>query len=188
MNEKDLRMIVQKKMRLPTLNTPQIQWIVQQVQAYIGQQRQTYRPGAAPLDLVQKDAMRSFFPEPAFDPARLAVLAGQYVNSPPFYSELIKMGFEPASLSDFAHMAAITFVDTVVSHQPFTDRLLFHVLVHVVQYQRLGLSQFSAEYVKGFLNCGSYEAIPLEMNAYELEARFAAEPANLFSVADQVQR
>jgi hypothetical protein len=50
------------------------------------------------------------------------------------------------------------------------------------------LSQFSAQYVKGFLNGGSYEASPLEMNAYELEARYAAEPAKLFSVADQVQR
>ena len=85
-------------------------------------------------------------------------------------------------------MAAITFADTVVSHQPFTDRLLFHELVHVVQYQKLCLSQFSAQYVKGFLNGGSYEASPLEMNAYELEARYAAEPAKLFSVADQVQR
>jgi hypothetical protein len=42
------------------------------------------------------------------------------------------------------------------------------------------LSQFSAQYVKGFLNGGSYEASPLEMNAYELEARYAAEPAKLF--------
>ena len=46
MNEKELRMIVQKKMRLPTLNTPQIQWIIQQVQTHIGQQPQTYRRGS----------------------------------------------------------------------------------------------------------------------------------------------
>jgi len=138
--------------------------------------------------LGQKDGMRSFFPEAALDPARLVVLAGKYVNNPPLYSKLMKLGFEAASLPDFAHMAAITFADTVVSHQPFTDRLLFHELVHVVQYQKLCLSQFSAQYVKGFLNGGSYEASPLEMNAYELEARYAAEPAKLFSVADQVQR
>jgi len=64
-------------------------------------------------------------------------------------------------------------VDTVVSHEPFNDRLLFHELVHVVQYEKLGLEGFAAKYVRGFLNGGSYEGIPLEMNAYELDARFA---------------
>jgi hypothetical protein len=98
------------------------------------------------------------------------------------------MGFEPGSLPDFSLMAAITFVDTVVSHEPFTDRLLFHELVHVVQYERLGVLEFAAKYVRGFLTGGSYEAIPLERNAYELEARFAEMPTSVFSVADGVQR
>ena len=98
------------------------------------------------------------------------------------------MGFEAGSLPDFADMAAITFTDTVVSHEPFTDRLLFHELVHVVQYEKLGLAEFAAKYVKGFLSGGSYEAIPLEMNAYELDARFATAPTKPFSVADEVQK
>jgi len=85
-------------------------------------------------------------------------------------------------------MAAITFVDTVVSHEPFTDRLLFHELVHVVQYQKLGVAEFGAKYVRGFLKGGSYEAIPLETNAHELDSRFAATAANPFSAADEVQR
>lgn len=174
-------------MPLPTLSAAQVEWVVQQVIAYIGQQRQTNRPGAAPLSLSQKTAMRPFFPEPALDSTRLVVLSGQRVNNPPFYGELIKMGFEPASLPDFAHMAAITFVDTVVSHESFTDRLLFHELVHVVQYQKLGVAEFAAKYVRGFLSGGSYEAIPLEMNAYELDARFAAAPARPFSVESEVQ-
>ncbi len=97
------------------------------------------------------------------------------------------MGFEPAALPNFSLMAAITFVDTIVSHEPFTDRLLFHELVHVVQYQKLGLPEFAAKYVRGFLNGGSYEAIPLEVNAYELEARFAAEPAMPFSAEAEVR-
>jgi len=75
----------------------------------------------------------------------------------------------------------------VVSHEPFTDRLLFHELVHVVQYEKLGVVEFASKYVKGFLSGGSYEAIPLEMNAYELDARFAAAPAKGFSVASEVQ-
>jgi hypothetical protein len=131
--------------------------------------------------------MHPFFPASTLDSARVVVLAGERVSNPPFYGELLKMGFAAGSLPDFADMAAITNVDTVVSHAPFTNRLLFHELVHVVQYEKLGLAEFAAKYVRGFLSGGSYEAIPLEMNAYELDARFAATPTKPFSVADEVQ-
>ena len=97
------------------------------------------------------------------------------------------MGFSVNSLPDFAHMAAITFVDTIVSHGPFTERLLFHELVHVVQYEKLGLPEFSTRYVRGFLGGGSYEAIPLEMNAYKIDSRFTAGPTKPFSVEAEVQ-
>src|ERR1700737_108808 len=173
-------------MPLPTLSTGQIERVTQQVAAYIGHQRQRYRPGAVHLGLSQNTAMRPFFPEATLDAARVVVLAGDRVSNPPFYGELTKMGFEAASLPDFAHMAAITFVDTVVSHEPFTNRLLFHELVHVVQYEKLGLTEFAAKYVRGFLSGGCYEAIPLEMNAYELDARFAAAPTKIFPVEAEV--
>lgn len=121
------------------------------------------------------------------DSARVVVLAGERIGNPPFYGELVKMGFELGALPDFAGMAAITFIDTVVSNGPYDDRLLFHELVHVVQYERLGLSAFSAKYVTGFLAGGTYEAIPLERNAYELDARFAKWPQDAFSVGAEVQ-
>lgn len=171
----------------PTLTVAQVEWIVQQVVAYIAHQRRTYRPAGGPLSLAQKNAMRSFFPEPTLDSSRMIPLAGQRFTNPPFYGELIKMGVEAASLPNFEHMAAITFVDTVVSQGPFTGRLLFHELVHVVQYEKLGLPNFAAKYVRGFLSGGAYEAIPLEMNAYELDARFAAAPARAFSVGLEVE-
>jgi hypothetical protein len=175
-------------MPLPKLSDAKIAWIIQQVAEYIGQQRQTYRGRAVPLDSHQKSAMQPFFPATALDSTRVVVLAGERVSNPPFYGELMKIGFEAASLPDFALMAAITFVDTVVSHEAFTDRLLFHELVHVVQYEKLGVAEFAAKYVRGYLSGGSYEAIPLEINAYELDARFAGAPTRAFSVADDVQR
>src|SRR5256885_11229085 len=82
----------------------------------------------------------------------------------------------------------LTFVDTVVSHEAFTDRLLLRELVHVVQYEKLGLKEFAAKYVTGFLSGGSYEAIPLETNAHELDDRCAAAMTKAFSVTDEVQR
>ncbi len=174
-------------MPLPNISTAQIEWVINEVAAYIERQRQTYRLRAVPLDRNQNTTMQSFFPESTLDSARDVVLVGELVSNPPFYGELMKMGFEAGSLPDFALMAAITFVDTVVSHEPFTDRLLFHELVHVVQYEKLGLTEFAARYVRGFLNGDSYEAIPLERNAYELDGQYAAEPTKVFSVAAEVQ-
>jgi len=48
--------------------------------------------------------------------------------------------------------------------------------------------RFAELYVRGFLNGGSYEAIPLEVNAYTLEARFRAEPYKAFSVRQEVAK
>jgi hypothetical protein len=76
----------------------------------------------------------------------------------------------------------------VVSHEPFSNGILFHELVHVEQYRQLGIPRFSDLYVRGFLNGGSYEAIPLEVNAYTLGGRFEANPRQQFSVEDEVRQ
>ena len=106
--------------------------------------------------------------------------------NPDFYPMLRSLGFH--NLPDQSAMAAITFRDVVVSHQPFSSGLLFHELVHVEQYRQLGIPRFSELYVRGFLNGGSYGAIPLEVNAYTLGGRFEQNPANRFSVEDEVRR
>src|SRR5205814_5742116 len=141
-------------MPLPNISVAQIEWVIQQVAAYIEQHRQTYRLRAVPLDRNQSVVMQPFFSESTLGSARVVVLAGERVSNPPFYEELMKMGFEAGSLPDFADMAAITYVDTVVFHEPLTDRLLFHELVHVAQYEKLGLAEFAAKYVTGFMNGG----------------------------------
>ena len=174
-------------MALPSINAAQIEWVIEQVAAYIARQSQTFAARAVSLNQNQKTTMQAFFPESTLDSARIVVLAGERVSNPPFYGKLIRMGFDAGSLPNFALMSAITFVDTVVSHEPFTNRVLFHELVHVVQYEKLGLMEFAAKYVRGFLNGGSYAAIPLERNAYELDGRFASVPPRPFSVEADIQ-
>ena len=174
------------QMPFPNLDQSQLAWVTQQVAAYIDQHRQTFRGRAVPLEANQRTAMQPFFQAIALDSARL-ILLGEHASNPPFYCELVQMGFDPASLPNFTEMAAITFVDTVVFHVPLTVRTLFHELVHVIQYRKLGLADFAAKYVMGFLTGGSYEAIPLERNAYELDGRFASAPSNHFSVEAEIQ-
>ena len=176
-------------MPLPKLTDEQVEWIVKEVAAYIQKQRQLFIARAVPVNSNQKAALQSFFPASVLDSARTVVLSSsQRVSNPYFYGNLVAMGFTAGSLPDFSQMAATTFVETIVSHGQLTDRTLFHELVHVVQYTRLGLSTFAAKYVTGFLKGGSYEAIPLEMNAYQLDERFASAPMNSFSVETEVQK
>jgi hypothetical protein len=130
--------------------------------------------------------MAGFFSPQLLESTRVLVLQGERVANPDFYPMLKGMGFK--NLPDQSRMGAITFCDVVVSHEPFYDGLLFHELVHVQQYRQLGIPRFSELYVRGFLNGGSYEAIPLEVNAYTLEGRFEQNPARQFSVEDEVRR
>ena len=60
--------------------------------------------------------------------------------------------------------------------------------MHVEQYRQLGIPRFADLYVRGFLSGGSYEAIPLEVNAYTLEDRFKRERHGGFSVQDEVAK
>lgn len=172
---------------LPKLTDEQVASVIKQVAAYIAEQQQAYRPEGVPLNPNQVATMRPFFPASSLESARIVVLAEERIHNPTFYGELVQMGFGAGSLPDFAEMAAITFLDTVVSHGPYNSRTLFHELVHVVQYEKLGLVEFAAKYVRGFLSGGSYEAIPLEINAYELDAGFAARPTRPLSVEAKVQ-
>jgi hypothetical protein len=117
---------------------------------------------------------------------RILVLKNSRIENPPFYPMVKMMGF--SNLPDQSSMAAITFKDVVVSHEPFSNGLLFHELVHVEQYRQLGTKRFSELYVRGFLNGGSYEAIPLEVNAYTLDRKYQRTPGQGFSVEEIVNQ
>ena len=171
-------------MATPRLTSEQIADVSRLVAQYITTQREKYTPRATRLSAQQKAGMAGFFSRQLLDDARLLVLSGERVSNPDFYPMLINLGFH--NLPDQSAMAAITFSDTVVSHGPFTDRLLFHELVHVEQYRQLGVPRFSELYVRGFLSGGSYEKIPLEQNAYLLDERYEKKPTLHFSVADEV--
>jgi hypothetical protein len=173
-------------MAIPQLTPDQIAQVLGLVAQYIKTQREKYAPRAIPLSAQQKAAMNGFFSPQLLEGTRLLVLEGERVANPDFYPMLRNLGF--SNLPDQSTMAAITFSDVVVSHEPLSDGLLFHELVHVEQYRQLGIPRFSELYVRAFLAGGSYEGIPLEVNAYTLGGRFELNPATRFSVTDQVGR
>ena len=101
-------------MAFPKLEDEQVESFIQQVAAYIGGQRETYRRKAVALSQNQRAAMHPFFPASTLESVRIVVLAGERVSNPHFYGELLKMGFEASSLPNFADMAAITYIDTIL--------------------------------------------------------------------------
>ena len=159
--------------------------IAGQVEDYILNSRKRYAVQAVPLTANQLMTMEPFFPAALLSSVRACRLQGQRVLDPPFYTMLKIMGIR--QLPEFSAMAAITFVDVIVSHEEVTDPLLFHELVHVVQYDQLGTKEFAVRYVNGFLQGGGYSEIPLEKHAYGLEERFSGNRTQSFSVEEEVK-
>ena len=170
----------------PRLTPDQITQVSGLVSQYITAQRGKYAPRAVPLSDQQRPPLEPFFAREVLNSVRVLVLHGERVPNPEFYPMLRGLGFK--NLPDQSAMGAITFCDVVVSHERVSDGLLFHELVHVEQYRQLGIPRFSDLYVRGFLNGGSYEAIPLEVNAYTLGGRYEANPRQSFSVEDEVRQ
>jgi hypothetical protein len=169
---------------MPPLKVPEefIRMAANKVAAYISEQRAFFQSKATPIPADEKAALQPFFPADLLDQVKVVRAK---VSDPPFYAQLRSLGIH--NMPAFSELAGVTFVDMVVHAAPLTRALLFHELVHVVQYRHLGVAGFADLYVRGFLNGGSYEEIPLEKQAYELEARFAKN-GEVFSVDEDVQR
>jgi len=154
------------------------------VAEYISDRREQFASRASNLSSGQKSWLAKFFRRELLDSTKILVLRDEPLANPPFYAELREFGVE--NLPDFQQMTAVTSNDVVVSHEAFSNGLLFHELVHVEQYRRLGVASFADHYVRGFLAGGGYGGIPLEINAYDLGGRFEADPDHAFSVEDEV--
>ena len=161
----------------------EIREVAKWVAAYIAEQREAFQTKAKPITSEFRKALHPFFPSDVLTDVRVA--RGR-ASEPAFYARLKSLGIRNAPL--FSDMAGITLQDVIVHVEPLRPPLLFHELVHAVQYKHLGLNGFAERYVRGFLSGGSYEEIPLERQAYELEAKFAKDPDRDFSVEEDVLR
>lgn len=161
-----------------------------QGEEWIRLQQAILRPAGRRLNPVEVGTFAPFFDAPLLESARIAQVPT--IENPDFYSILAQQNITLPL--DFTQMAGITFDDTIaLSHaqSPSPDEflpLLFHELVHVVQYRTLGVEEFVRRYVVGWAENGfSYESIPLERWAYELDARFRR-GGTPFSVGAEVSR
>jgi hypothetical protein len=136
---------------------------------YIASQRDRLARSAEPPAASAAVPWHEYFD--ASDLGRLRIVQGDPlpVANPPFSHIVRRFGL---TYPDLTMVDAITFDHVIAARVPLTPDLLFHELVHVVQYRLLGVSEFAYQYTRGFLSRRSYNEIPLEVCAYELDRRF----------------
>jgi hypothetical protein len=168
----------------------QIRLLIDRGLEWLREQRQLHRPGAHPLEAAQREAFVRFFPAEMLEEARFKTVP--LIQNPPFYKEL---GIPAETILDWSSGRAVTFHDTVLlskkNEPPPAEipALLFHELVHVAQYQVLGIHGFANRYVRGWVAADMrYEAIPIESHAEELSSRFSRNPDEPFEVLREIDR
>ncbi|HJT24960.1 MAG TPA: hypothetical protein VJ873_10300 [bacterium] len=158
--------------------------IVNDMSAFIKAQREAFAPQATPLSAHDCEVFRPFFGEAVLKTTLFYRKTDGPFEPPDFLKEMNDKGVN----FFLDRMEAVTLMDVVVSYHGLEPNIQFHELVHAVQYQKLGLKQFANKYIRGLLSRGSYEKIPLEVNAHQLEDKFFKNPSEVFSVEAEIQR
>lgn len=152
---------------------------------HIREQRERYVSLSSPLTNKQKALMWPYFSPSLLDHVHIIELRGERVPNPPFYEEARALGFE--NLPEWTHMHSITLIDLLVFNESVTTRNLFHALVHAVQFEVLGMESYCERFVRSFVDTKLHFSVPLEAHTFALEAKFAANPADRFSVEERVR-
>lgn len=170
--------------------TPLLHVAIPMARAWVRYQRKRHRFGdrARPLSDVENAVLLPFFNPEVLCKVRLAEVSK--FPAPRFYPLIWRVGINVPIMS---HASAITLDDTIVvvreGRQAIRDwySLLFHELVHVVQYSVLGLDLFIDRYLRAFVAVGmDYDQNPFEREAYGLASRFERAPRTPFSVEEEV--
>ena len=137
------------------------------VRKWIDDMLDGHKDQATPIVNFGFPRLEQVFPSELLEKAKVVVMSGK-VPFPP----LSRMGLAELSQMENMPMAGITYKDTFfVNHAHQSESLHFHELVHVVQWERLGVDNFLLAYGIGLMQSG-YRDSPLEKMAYFLEERF----------------
>jgi hypothetical protein len=165
---------------------PTIAEMVAGVAAYYRQEREMYVRHSEPLAANLRAVIQPYFSKDLLERLKTITLTGGARIPPPhFYVKAKEMS--GGKFPDFVHMASITYIDVIVFHDEIEPRALFHGTAHAAQMSVLGFDQYIELYVRGFAKHLSWLAIPLEAQAFQLEARFAENRTEIFSVEDEIK-
>lgn len=172
------------------LNTQElVSYLAENAGHWIESQRAQHRVHADPLPDTTLAALSGFFEKGTLDRTRIRHVPS--IENPPFYKEFEEAG--EAFPLDFTVWAAITFGDVILVNGeqvpgPPSHSVVFHEMVHVVQYDELGIHQFARRYVTPFVQSRfNYMSIPLESVAFDLQGRFEERSGDPFSAEEEIR-
>jgi hypothetical protein len=107
------------------------------------------------------------------------------------YRPLLKLFGIP--VLDFGSMAGMAFVDLILLAEPLIpdnhESIIFHEMVHVLQYSLLGVDKFVEMYITGWAKQGfNINKIPLEKVANGLQEKFDNNGSEPFSVKEELMQ
>jgi hypothetical protein len=144
------------------------------VQEWIEKLLEDNKEQAIPVISLNFPRLQKVFASDLLEKAKVVVVTGQ-VPFPPLPPALSSMGLPDFAQMGNASVAGVTYKETFfVNNLHQTESIYFHELVHVVQWERLGVDNFLLAYVAGLMQCG-YQDSPLEQMAYSLQEDFDRE-------------
>ena len=161
--------------------------LVAEAVSWIRRQREKYHPLGAPLSDEEKKKLQPFFSAQVLNRLRIRDVSktGETIPYPPFY-ERVRAGGARV-VPDAAHMTALPFIDVALFNREPTPRTVFHTLIHIVQYEVVGLERVMKSYFKALNEAGLWMVVPYEEQAYGLDARYTKDPSDIFWVEDEVR-
>lgn len=165
--------------------------VVRRGATWIRSQRQHLRPRARPLTSAERAAFALHLSAATLRAARIVVVRSIDAPRPLNGPRWLRL----AGLVEFTGLEALTLGDTIAlarRRMPAPESvmpLLFHELVHVVQFHQFGIEGFVRRYIEGWVDHHhAYKRIPLEKQAFDLEARFRRNPKRPVAVDTLVHR
>ena len=151
------------------------------IRDWIDQTLQNHSNAATPVSQSRFSRLQDHYPDSLL--ARARVVAVPRVPFPP----VSQLGLPEFRDMETMPMDGVTYKDIFfVRIGQQRDSLYFHELVHVVQWDRLGVDNFLLAYAIGLLQHG-YQQSPLEQMAFHLQAGFDQQrvPENLVEFINQ---
>jgi hypothetical protein len=138
------------------------------VRAWVAAALAAHAERAVPVRHMGYARIEALFPAVVMDRAR-AVTVAEEVPFPP----LSRMGLPELAPFEAMPIAGVTYRNTIfVRREHLSESLCCHELVHVVQWERLGVDRFLLAYGIGLVQFG-YRESPLEAMAYDIQSEFA---------------
>ncbi|MBI4397696.1 MAG: hypothetical protein HY586_01050 [Candidatus Omnitrophica bacterium] len=156
---------------------------------WVGKQKKVFYSLGKPLGEKEKQGLAGFFEPALLEHVKIVYLERLHPASLLTQARLwlLKIIFRKQHLAGLTLGGCVFVTDSIQTGEKINLSILFHELVHVTQYELLGIKEFLKQYLTSWAyHEYSYPQIALERVAYGLTHHFETFPGKPFSVKERV--